>query len=382
MREFDVHFSFYDEQWGNFDDVSYKVTAETPFEAREKAWPVCDQDEDTLFRRNIRQYAVTWTPNLLDAGDYFYAQAASVKQSMGYINNVQLPNADISDPERVQSLKAENGVNFGSLYAIDFIAKDLYADKGMVPPSVFEELHYTEKLCERLGWGEKADALWERMDKAKKWDRGAIYTIRDLFKDGYTWLCGETTLFREQFDRHGIYPVHNNLDERDYTYTSRWQRTRKVDSLNRLPALTKKDVIDLSKENMDFYGQTLLLNSDRMADKYHTPENMLWTMTDLTEQSEDVKGGALLAENLITGERMSCTREDFLGVLRPDIVAGFNFDLLKKEASTVQKERQTQAAHEKPSIIGQLQEAKKAAAQEAKQPKTAPNRSSGMEVVL
>ena len=47
MREFDVYFSFYDEQWGNFDDVSYKVMAETPFEAREKAWELCDYDEET-----------------------------------------------------------------------------------------------------------------------------------------------------------------------------------------------------------------------------------------------------------------------------------------------------------------------------------------------
>ena len=49
MREYDVHFSFYDEQWGNFDDVSYKVMAETPFEAREKAWPVCDQEARRCF---------------------------------------------------------------------------------------------------------------------------------------------------------------------------------------------------------------------------------------------------------------------------------------------------------------------------------------------
>lgn len=380
MREFDVHFSFYDEQYGNFDDTSYKVMAETPFEAREKAWPLCDQDEDTLFRRNIRQYAVTWTPNLLDAGDYFYAQAASVKQSMGHINNVQIPNADISDPQRVQSLKTEHHFNFGSLYAIDFMAKDLYADKGMVPPSIFEELHYTEKLCERLGWGEKADALWERMDKAKKWDRSAIYTIRDLFKDGYTWLCGETALFREQFDRHGIYPVHNNLDERDYTYISRWQRARKVDNLNRLPALTKADVIEHSAAHMNLYGQTLLLNFDRAAEKYRTPENMLWTHIDISGNGEEMKDGAFVAENPITGECMTCTKEDFIGVIRPEIAAAFDFAALKSAASIVQKERQAQAAHEKPSILAQLQEGKNKAAQEAQRPKTAPKRDSGMEV--
>jgi len=367
MREFDVYFSFYDEQWGNFDDVSYKVMAETPFEAREKAWELCDQDSDTLFRSNIKQYAVTWTPNLLDAGDYFYAQAASVKQSMGHIDNVQIPNARISNPEQERSLKAENSFNFGSLYAIDYMAKDLYADKGMIPPSVFEELHYTEKLCEHLGWGEKADALWERMDKAKKWDRGAIYAIRDLFKDGYTWLCGETTVFREHFGRNGIYPVHSNLDERDYSYILRWQRARKVDSLERLPALTKTDVIEHSAGHMDFYGQVLLLDFDRVSDRYRTPVNMLWTTTDTREN------GTFLAENLITDVRMSCSREDFHGVLRPELAAAFNFDALKSMAA--QREQ-----GEKPSLLTQLQDAKNRAAQEANVPKTAPKRDNGMEV--
>jgi len=371
MREYDVHFSFYDEQWGNFDDVSYKVMAETPFEAREKAWPVCDQDGETLFRSNIKQYAVTWTPNLLDAGDYFYAQAALVKESMGRINNVQIPNARISNPEYEQSLKAEHHFDLGSLRAIDFMAKDLYADKGMVPPSIYEELHYTEKLCEQLGWGDKADALWDRMDKAKKWDQGAIYSIRDLFKDGYTWLCGETTHFREQFDRHGIFPVHNNLDERDYSYISRWQRARKVDNIQRLPALTKADVIEHSAGHMDFYGQTLLLNFDRAADRHRTPENMLWTPIDTSERGEVIQNGALLAENLITGERMTFPKDAFIGVLRPELAAAFDFDALKSMAA--QREQ-----GEKPSLLTQLQDAKNRAAQEANAPKTAPKKDNNL----
>lgn len=381
MREFDVHFSFYDEQYGNFEDMSYKVMAETPFEAREKAWPVCDQDSDTLFRSNIKQFAVTWTPNLMDAGDYFYAQAASVKQSIAQINNVQIPNARISDPQREQSLKAEQQFYFGSLHTIDYMAKDLYADKGMLPPSVYEELHYTEKLCENLGWGEKADALWDRMDKAKKWDRGAIYAIRELFKDGYTWLCGETTRFREQFDRHGVYPVHGKLDEHDYSFISRWQRARKIDNPQRLPELTKADVIPHSAEHMDLYGQTLLLDFERASEQYRVPVNMLWTTTDIAGISESAMKGVFLAENLITGVRMSCSREDFHGVLRPEIAAGFDFDALKNTLSTIQKGQHDQSEQqEKPSVLARLHEGKQTAVQSGESAKSAPKRNSEREV--
>ena len=35
MREYDVHFSYYGEEAGTFDDVRYRVEAESSFEARE-----------------------------------------------------------------------------------------------------------------------------------------------------------------------------------------------------------------------------------------------------------------------------------------------------------------------------------------------------------
>lgn len=59
MREYDVHFAFYDEQYGAFDNVTYPIQSANPFEAREQAWRSLDEDEATKYRSCIKQYAVT-----------------------------------------------------------------------------------------------------------------------------------------------------------------------------------------------------------------------------------------------------------------------------------------------------------------------------------
>lgn len=333
MREFNVYFSFYSEEWGNFDDTRYLVTAENPFEAREKAWDLCDRDSDTPLRSNIKQFAVTWEPNLLDTGDYFYSHAAGIKQCLGRLMNVEIPNDRIAGGEKNHQLEAERCSDLSSLWTLDAVAKDLYKDKGMIPPSIHEELYYAEKLCEQLGWDEKAYALWKRIEKAKKWDNGAIYSIRDLFRDGYTELCGEAELFNEHFGRNGVYPIHNKIDERDYSYISRWQNKRMVDSLMKLPFYNETDVIRNSA-SMDYAFRTLLLKNSG----YQIPENQLWQLIDSSESGRDPPDGMLFAENLITGRCVFYHKSDFVGVLRPDIVATLDFDALKKEYAVTHSE--------------------------------------------
>jgi len=338
MREYNVHFSFYSEEYGNFDDMSYRVMAKNPFEARELAWPLCDQDSDTPLRSNIKQFAVTWAPNLLDAGDYFYSHAADIKQHLGRLMNVSIPNDRIANNERQNALDGERYGCISALRTLDDVAKDLYANKGMIPPSIYEELHYAEKLCEHLGWGEKADALWDRIDRAKKWDNAAIYMIRDMLKDGYTTLCGETELLNEHFGRNGIYPVHNNLDEHDYSYISRWRNKWKVDSLRRLPFYKETDVIKNSADHMDYGWQTLLLNCKLLNGGCYTPENQLWQPVNPSEHDGYAKDGMLFVENLITGQCITCNKNSFIGVLRPDIAAVLDFDALKKEYAATHSE--------------------------------------------
>lgn len=337
MREFNVHFSFYSEERGNFDVISYPIMAETSFEAREKAWSICDQDADTPLRSNIKQFAVTWSPNQLDAGDYFYSHAADIKHDMGRLLNVDIPNDQITGSDRQHQLEGERRSNLGALWTLDTIAKDLYAGRGMIPPSIYEELYYAEKLCEHLGWGEKTDALWERIENAKKWDNGAIYNIRDMLKNGYTTLCGETVLFREHFGRDGIYPVHNKLDELDYTYISRWKNRCKVETLKRLPNYSKADTIQNGFTNFDITWHTLLLDSKMLVGGIQTAENQLWKVLSPLDYIEDVEivekigNNMLLVENPITEQRTLCSQDSFLGVMRPDIIEHLDFNALKKE---------------------------------------------------
>lgn len=330
MRDFDVHFSFYSEERGRFDDVSYPVTAETLFDARKKAWLACDQDKDTRFRSCIRQYAVTWSPNLLDAGDYFYSRAAETKQSLGFLNHVLVPNDCISKNEYKYQHDADQSYYMGVLQTLDNTARDLFADKGIVPPSIYEELHYAEKLCENLNW-EKANALWEQLELAQKWNMSSVYSIRNLFEDGHTLLRGEMVAFHEHFGRNGIYPLRNKLLEHKHTYISRWKNMEKVNCLKKLTFFPETDIIANSIDHMDCKYQVLLLKCQLLNEGYRTPENQLWLACDPLDQSEVIKDGMLLVENFITGQRMICNKDAFLGVLRPDIIATLDMEALKKE---------------------------------------------------
>ena len=330
MRSYRTHFSFYSEEWGNFDDMAYTVQAESPYEARVKAWQAWDEDEDTKFRSCVKLYAVTWNPNPLDAGDYFYSHAADIKQAIGYIENVDIPNDRIQKHDKAGYYEGQKHYNLGSLRTIDAVAQDLYAGRGMIPPSIYEELHYAEELCGQLEDFDQAQALWDKISAAKKWDeRGNLFDIRDLFKKGYITLRGEAVFFREHFGRTGIYPVYADLDDTDYRYISRWQRSWKLNNLTYLQPLQPADVIPYSAGHMLYDGQLLLLNHNHFPANYQKPENMIWTPSEDSMNLTKDMTEKFLVDNVITGERMLADRSDFWGVIRPDIVARYDFEALK-----------------------------------------------------
>lgn len=334
MRSYRAHFSYYSEEWGNFDDMAYTVQAESPYEAREKAWQAWDEDEDTKFRSCVKLYAVTWNPNPLDAGDYFYSHAADIKQAVGHIEHVDIPNDRIEKHDRAEYYEREKHYYLGSLRTLDAVAQDLYAGRGMIPPSIYEELHYAEELCGLLENFNQAQALWDKISAAKKWDdRAYLFDIRDLLKNGYITLQGETVLFREHFGRTGIYPVYADLDDTDYKYINRWQRSWKVNSLANLRPLQPADVISHSASHMLYDYQLLLINDNHFPADYQKPENMIWTPSeDSMNITKDITE-KFLVDNVITGERMLADRSDFWGVIRPDVVARYNFEALKSEYS-------------------------------------------------
>lgn len=330
MRSYRAHFSFYSEEWGNFDDMVYTIQAESPFDARVKAWQAWDEDHDAKFRSCVKLYAVTWKPNALDAGDYFYSHAADIKQAIGHIENVDLPNDRIEKQDRAQYYEGQKHYDLGSLRTIDAIAQDLYAGRGIIPPSIYEELHYAEELCGQLEDFDQSNALWDIVNEAKKWDeRGYLFDIRDLFKKGYIALQGETVFFREHFGRNGICPIYADLDDMDYKYISRWQRPLKQSNIAYLQPLRPADVIPRSAGYMLYDGQLLLLNHNHFPTEFEKPENMMWTPSEDSMNITKDMTEKFLVDNVITGERMLADRNDFWGVIRPDVVARHDFEALK-----------------------------------------------------
>jgi hypothetical protein len=336
MCEYRVWFSFYSEESGNFDDVAYTVQAGNSFDAREKAWLEWDQQIDSKFQSCVKLYAVTWQPNPLDMGDYFYSHAADIKQAVGHIENVEITNGRIEKQDNEAYYKLQKHYYLGALQTVDAIAKDLYADKGIVPPSIYEELYYAQEICYQLEYGNQFNAFQKKIDQAKKWDEhGYLFDMRDLFKRGYITLDGETVSFKSQFGRNGIYPAYNDLEDTEYKYISRWQNTFKISVLSRLRPVQESDVIPNSAEHMSYYGQHLLINTDHFhPDYYEKPENLIWITDGETEIKPDFTG-EFPVENVITGRRLMCKRNDFAGALRPDITARYDFEALKAEYAAV-----------------------------------------------
>lgn len=69
-----------------------------------------------------------------------------------------------------------------------------------------------------------------------------------------------------------------------------------------------------------------------MADipmEYEKPENMMWTPSEDSMNITKDMTEKFLVDNVITGERMLADRNDFWGVIRPDVVAQYDFEALK-----------------------------------------------------
>ena len=95
MKEYSVYFSFYCEQYGNFNDTAIKIDAADQFEARSKAWEALDNIDDIKFMSCVKLCGITWKASPLDMQDYFNAQAAYDKCMIKVIEDVKKPNAQI-----------------------------------------------------------------------------------------------------------------------------------------------------------------------------------------------------------------------------------------------------------------------------------------------
>jgi len=331
MRTYNAYFSFYSEEWGNFDDVIYKVQADSPYDARTEAWLKWSQCMDSKFQSCVKLYAITWEPNPLDAGDYFYSIAADTKMAMRRIDYVDIPNCRIQKRNQTEFYEKLKHYDLAALNKTDDIAKDLYADKGILPPSIYEELHYARELAYRLEFTQ-SKVLLDIIDQAAKWDvKGYKWDIRELFKNRYISLNNDTYYFQNQFDRKGVYPLYNDLNDTESKYVARWKNMKTVNALADLKPPQENDVIPQSNDFMAYDGHYLFIDTHQFLDVFDHPENRIWIPTgDITNITHDYSN-AFIAENAITDNQIKFYRSDFLGVLRPDVTERYDFDALKRE---------------------------------------------------
>jgi len=243
----------------------------------------------------------------------------------------------------------------GGLDTIVETARDVGKPFGMAPPSVYEELDYAWQFVSLLDERrdhDSAQILADRIEEAQKWDHGAIMSIRDMFSDGLAQFRDDVVSFRDQFGRDGIYPITADINDREYTYTSRWQRARHIDKLSQLPMFGEKDVIRNSTATMQYDCKTLVLRQDELTPDYRKPENLLWT-PHYDENGEchglnNEPESRFKVENMITGLVVTLRRRDFEGVLRPEHNDNISFESLKQEYS----QSRTESEDEQDESIG------------------------------
>jgi len=361
MKSYRVHFSFYDEESGQFDESFYSVIEENQFAARRAAWLMRDNDDNVKFQSCFKQTGVIWDASPLDIADYFNAQVAFNKYCLKKIENVDIPNAALKkDFDGAKRAESERSYHIGSIDAIAAVAKGIGRPFGMEPPHVYEEMEYAWQLVGKLDEARRhdaAEALAKRIDKAKKWDNSAIHDLRDLFVHDSIHLPGDFINFAQYFGRDGVFPERADINEREYEYIYRWMEARRVETLSRLPMFGERDVIKNSAESMPFDYKVLVLRQDALTPDYRKPENILWTPKydiDGVCLNLDVNnpGSHFNVESMITGVVVALRRVDFLGVLRPDYVENIDFEALRHEYAA-----QRTAAEENEDICLENQDA-------------------------
>jgi len=326
-----VHFSYYSEEYGQFDGIKYAVEAGDQFEARQKAWERLENDESMQYASCIKQSGVTWEASPLNIQEYFTMMAAFAKYGIQETKNIDIPNAVIyQDDDRIRQARDALSHCWGNLDAISIIAKDFGEHHGMIPPDIFDELHYAALIARELDQSGKTEQAWELYDKtytAEKWDFDSMHSIKQLFRDGSIWLCGESVYLGNYFCKDGIFPEKAALTDYEDKYISRWHNARHIDKLAQLPMFGEKHVINENRgsdNQLSYEYHVLIIRRDALPKEQQKPENMLWTPVTDGEHTQ-------YAQNMITGVFSKLSRNDFVGVLRPEFENKIDFEALKGE---------------------------------------------------
>ncbi len=334
MTDYKVHFSFYSEEYGNFDEAIIEVKAEDIFEARHKAWLLSEDNDNLKFASDLKLCGITWESSPMNMSDYFNAEAAYIKYYQSKIENIDIPNAKIQSSERgLESCVHQKYQTFGEYSQLSCMAEAFGKPHGFMPPTIYEELHYATEFVswlEQQGNFERAEELYNRIQAAQKWDKSSMFNIQNLFKEMSIYMNGESVDFSSQFDKHGIYPKVANSSDSDYTYIYRWQHAKKVDSISNLRVFGEKDIIPNS-QSLDYSCHYIVLDSEKLAPEHRKPENIVWTVDSNINSVSPTNDEIVCARNLATNETCKWQKNDFIGVLRPDIADNINYEAISNE---------------------------------------------------
>ena len=337
MKSYKVHFAYYSQDRGQFEGTNYTFEAENQFEARQKAWNYLDDDKEMKNASCISQCGVIWESSPLHLQDYFNMLTAIDKCTIKQIEKIDIPNNMIhQDGDRVAGARNAISECWGSLSAISNIAKDVGQAYGMIPPNVYEELHYAALIAQDLeqkGQEREARSLYKRISDAEKWDQDAIVSIDSLFIHGDIWLNGDSVYLSKYFSRDGIFPEKADLSDAESDYINRWRKARYITNLSQLPMFGEKDVIrssgGLQKDLFSEY-RVLVLRLESLPKEQQKPENILWTPIVHDEYERNYNYNS---RNMITGVLSNFSPRDFAGVLRPEFANKIDFESLECEYS-------------------------------------------------
>jgi len=71
---------------------------------------------------------------------------------------------------------------------------------------------------------------------------------------------------------------------------------------------------------MDYNGQTVILRFDMLKPEYRSQPNQLWRCTGGFGANPDARGRRVYVTNLFDGEKTSFYRQDFSGIVRPEVL--------------------------------------------------------------
>lgn len=368
MKEYDVYFSYYSEQYGSFDDMRITVEADNQFEARQKAWKLTENNSNFEFTSCVKLCGVQWKASPLDMQDYLNAQASYDKYMLQRIENVDKPNARIENKsEQSLDIERKRSEHYGSLFTINNIASDIGRPHGMKPPALQAELHYAREFLNLLyNDYDKYSAFQKKIERAEKWDSAATLDFRELLKYGYINVEGESLNFSDQLGKDGLCPIYANREDSEYQYVQRWTNAREYKSMDRLPFFDEKDII-ADSQTMQYDYQILVIKKEALLPENQTPVNSLWiaNQSDENGRSEADADGFITVENAFTGQIVEWERTDFLGVIRPEKDTKIDYDAIKAEYLALNAERvdeKTERVTEekavesgKPSILADVQ---------------------------